>query len=253
VWSFPTTAVEQADERANEPVVVGDVVIATTESGAAYGLDRVTGAPRWSVVLSVATTAEPAAANGVVVAVGVGQWWALNPASGALLWSGDIGTYGTSSPVVYADGQRAIAAVATGGRVLAVDAHTGAGIWEAEADQSEYFQVPTLSAGHELLVPDHWGRLAAFDAHDGTPRWRVRGPDAIAEFGEPAVLGSRLVALSLDAGGPRIASPVGSRRLKGPAAGHGVAVSPTGWLVVTTWDGPENYVVAYRPKASVGP
>ncbi len=70
----------------------------------------------------------------------------------------------------------------------------------------------------------------------------------MAEFGAPAVLGPRLVALSLDEGGPRIAGPNGSNRVETPNAGHGVAVAPDGQLIVTTWDGPENYVVAYDIK-----
>ncbi len=153
VWAAPTAADDEVDNRANEPVVAGATVVATTESGRAYGFDRATGAVRWSVALPTASTAEPAAGAGVVVAVGVAQWWALDPASGATIWSGDIGAYGTSSPVVYADGARSLAAVATDEKVIAVDAHTGEAVWQADADQSELFQVPTVTGGHELLVP----------------------------------------------------------------------------------------------------
>ncbi|MBA2609458.1 MAG: PQQ-like beta-propeller repeat protein [Actinobacteria bacterium] len=253
VWSAPTAADGEDDNRANEPVVAGDTVVATTESGRAYGLDRATGAIVWSVELSTASTAEPAAGDGVVVVVGIAQWRALDPVNGATIWSGDLGPYGTSSPVVYADGARSLAAVATDEKVIAVDAHSGEAVWQADADQSELFQVPTVTADHELLVPDHWGRLAAFDAHDGAFKWRVDGPDGVAEFGAPAVLGPKLVALSLDEGGPRIAGPNGSSRVETPSAGHGVAVAPDGQLIVTTWDGPENYVVAYHLKVRNAP
>ncbi|MEY2397692.1 MAG: hypothetical protein QOJ00_866 [Actinomycetota bacterium] len=249
VWTSPTAADGGADERANEPVVVGDTVVATSESGRAYGIGRADGALRWTVQLATATTAEPAAGANVVVVVGVGQWWALNPQTGDTVWSGDIGTYGTSSPVLYTDGNRAVAALATDGEVVAVDAGTGEILWHRGAEQAEYFQVPTVTADHQLLVPDHWGRLEAFNAHDGTPLWKVHGADAVAEFGEPAVLGPELVAIALDDGGPRIGSPSGSRSLKIPAAGHGVAMAPGGLLVVTTWDAAMNYVVGYAVDA----
>jgi outer membrane protein assembly factor BamB len=151
--------------------------------------------------------------------------------------------------VVYDDAGRLVVAVANDAGVEAVDAHTGELIWRAAADQSEFFQVPVVSADRELLVPDHWGRLAAFDPHDGHRLWEVRGPDAVAEFGEPVLVGPRFAALSLDEGGPRLASPAGVTAISPPNAGHGVARLADGGLVVTTWDGPVNFVVVYDVRA----
>jgi outer membrane protein assembly factor BamB len=253
VWSVPTAAAD-GENRANRPVVVGDVVVATAADGLVLGLDRATGAERWRLSLPTATTAEPAAggaagADPVVVVVGIAQWRALEPATGATLWSADIGLFGTSSPVVYASGRAARAAVATNGQVIAVDARTGAPAWEAPGDQSELFQVPVVAAnGTELLVPDHWGRLSAYDPHDGRRFWSVKGADTVAEFGEPVLVGDRLVALPLDAKGPRLGSPDGSVRIKPPADGHGVADLPLRGLVVTTWGGAINYVLLYEVR-----
>jgi outer membrane protein assembly factor BamB len=244
-WTSPTALDGEPDNRANRPVVVGDVVVVTVASGAASGLDRTTGAPRWSVDLPTAITSEPASGGDVAVLVGIGAWWALDAATGAVLWSGDLGTFGTSSPVMYGDAGRMLAAVASDARVTAVDARTGEVQWTAVADQSELYQVPLATPSHELLVPDHWGRMTAYNAHDGEVLWRVRGADGVAEFGTPVVLAARTVALSLDDAGPRIASPGGSTALPTPASGHGVTALADGGLVVTTWGAPVNYVLAY--------
>ena len=244
-WAVTSAADGAPDDRANRPVVVGDAVVVTTASGRARGLDRSTGAARWTVDLPTAVTSEPAAGDGVVVVVGIAQWWALDPATGATLWSGDLGTFGTSSPAVFNDGERWLAAVASSGHLVAVDAHTGQPVWEAEAEQSEPFQVPVATLAHELLVPDHWGRMTAYDVHDGHALWRVHGADGVAEFGQPVEVGPRTVALPLDQGGPRIGSPGGSSTLRLPASGHGVVATTDGALVVTTWGGEVNYLVAY--------
>jgi outer membrane protein assembly factor BamB len=250
VWSVPT-AQGDTDNRANRPVVAGDSVVVTAADGLVLGLDRATGAERWRNVLPTATTAEPAVgatSDGapVVAIVGIAQWWGIAPDTGATLWSGDIGLYGTSSPVVYPDGLDLVAAVASDEHVFAVDARTGAPRWDAPAEQSEFFQVPVIADhGNELLVPDHWGRLAAYDPYDGRRQWSVKGDDTSAEFGEPVLLADRFVALPLDARGPRLASPAGSYRVGAPGDGTGVADLPGGGLVVTTGGKQTNYVLLY--------
>src|SRR5205814_1378519 len=96
-----------------------------------------------------------------------------------------------------------------------------------------------------LLVPDHWGRLTAYDPYDGRRRWSVKGGDTSAEFGEPVLLADRFVALPLDANGPRLASPAGAFRLRTPGTATGVAQLPGAGLVVTTGDKATNYVLLY--------
>ena len=68
----------------------------------------------------------------------------------------------------------------------------------------------------------------------------------MAEFGEPVLVADRLVALPLDAGGPRLGTPHASTRIKPPSDGHGVADLPLRGLVVTTQGGGTNYVVLYE-------
>ncbi|HUR76777.1 MAG TPA: PQQ-binding-like beta-propeller repeat protein [Acidimicrobiales bacterium] len=252
LWAVSTGS--DAPNRANRPVVAGDVVVVTAADGLVLGLDRGTGAPRWRTRLPTATTAEPSAGRTatvapVVVVVGIGSWYGLDPATGAKLWSSDLGLYGTSSPVIYASGTQALAAVASGERILAVDAVTGAQKWNAPAEQSELYQVPVIAAnGTELLVPDHWGRLTSYDPHDGRKFWSAAGADTLAEFGEPVLVSDRLVALPLDAAGPRLGSPTGSVRMVPPADGHGVADLPNRGLVVTTWGPSTNFVVLYEVR-----
>lgn len=245
-WSVATTPEGQADNRANRPVVVGDAVVVTTKNGNAFGLDSVTGAPRWSLQLPTGSLAEPAAVGGVAIVVGIGEWYGVDVGSGAVLWSGELGLFGTSSPVGYDDRGMPTAAVASDERVTAVDARTGHTLWQAVADQSELHQVPVVDRFHQLLVPDHWGRLTAFDAHTGDRRWITAGDDTIAEFGEPVSLGAEVVAMALDADGPRIASPVGVTTLDLPAQGHGVAAFGDAGVVISTWGGTQNWLVAVR-------
>ncbi|HVT78188.1 MAG TPA: PQQ-binding-like beta-propeller repeat protein [Acidimicrobiales bacterium] len=254
LWSVATTASDD-ENRANRPAVVGDTVVVTTAEGLALGLDRSTGAERWRTVLPTAITSEPAAgatADGdpVVVVVGVGEWWGIDPMTGTTLWSGDLGVYGTSSPVVYPEGLDLVAAVASNEQMLAVDAHTGAPRWSSPAAQSELFQVPVIADnGNELLVADHWGRLRAYSPDDGHRTWAVKGADTAAEFGAPVWLSDQFVALPLDGHGPRLASPRGAFRLRPPADGWGVADLPGAGLVVTTaGDKGPNYVLLYSVR-----
>ena len=245
-WAVATAAEGEPNDRANRPVVVDDTVVVSTAHGQLFGLDRASGATRWSSQLPTGSYAEPAAVDGLVVVVGVGEWFGIDAATGSTLWSGELGLFGTSSPVAYMDFGVPLAAVASDERLLAVDAHTGNLVWQTKAQQSESFQVPVLDRWHNLLVPDHWGRLTAFAAHDGVQQWTSDGDDGVAEWGEPVSLAPRVAVVALDAGGPRIVSPNGTATLDLPAEGHAAAAFDDGDLVVATYGGATNYLVAYR-------
>lgn len=92
------------------PAVDGGLVYITAEDGTVRALDAATGATVWNT--SVRTRAEtfdfssPALANGVLYVGGSnafgtgGQLWALNSATGAVLWSGTVGGFIRASVAV---------------------------------------------------------------------------------------------------------------------------------------------------------
>lgn len=245
VWFVPSAAAGEAENRANEPVVAGETVVVTTDSGAVFGLEITTGSARWSLQLPTNSGSEPAAVEGMVIVVGIGEWFGIDAVTGAVAWSSELGLYGTSSPVAFLGPEGPTAAVVSDERLLAVDARTGELRWHADAEQSELSQVPIFD-GSRLLIPDHWGRLAAHSTADGSLLWRTKGADTVAEFGQPVWLGGDVVALPLDEGGPRFASPSGATSLRPPSDGHGLAGFGADGLVVSTWGGSTNYLVAYR-------
>ena len=134
--------------------------------------------------------------------------------------------------------------VASENKLIAVALSTGEIRWTGHAEQSEPAQVPVVVQG-ELLVPDHWGRVTAYRPTDGGVVWKTAGSDGVAMWGEPVVLGRRLVALALSQDGPRLASTKGALALRPPAPGWGIAKLPDGGLVVSTFGDGQNYIVAY--------
>lgn len=242
VWQFDTGSGEGV--RVNRPAVVGDVVVAATDGGRVLGVERDSGALRWEAALGAGSGAQIAVHDAVAVVVGVAEWAAFDAPSGAVLWSGDLGFIGTSSPVVVDAADGALAVVASENKLIAVGLHDGQIRWTAHAEQSEHAQVPVVSDG-ELLVPDHWGRLTAYRPGDGASVWKTEGADGVAQWGEPVVLGTRLVAMAMSQDGPRIASPTGAVALRPPAQGWGVSRLPDGALVVSTYGEGPNYLVAY--------
>jgi outer membrane protein assembly factor BamB len=243
VWRFDTG--EGDGVRVNRPAVLDGVVVVTTSGGRVVGLERATGAIRWDTAMATESGAQVAVADGVAVVVGIAEWAAFDVATGARRWSGDLGLIGTSSPVIVPDDHGGLAVVATDDKLLAVGLRDGRLRWEASAAQSELAQVPAVTGDGRLLVPDHWGRLTGYRAADGKVLWHAAGKDGVALWGEPVLLGARLVAVALAKDGPRIASPTASVALRPPSPGLGVARLPDGGLVVSTYGDGQNYLVAY--------
>lgn len=242
VWQFDAGAGEGA--RLNRPAPVGDVVVAVTDGGRVLGFERATGVVRWEAALSAGSGAQIAVRDGIAIVVGIAEWAAFDAATGANLWSGELGFIGTSSPAIADTAAGPIAVVASENRLIAAGLRDGQIRWTGHAEQSEHAQVPVMH-DDQLLVPDHWGRLTAYDPTDGRVLWKTAGSDGVAQWGAPVVLGRRLVAMALSEDGPRIASPQGALALRPPSQGWGVARLPDGGLVVSTYGDAQNYLVTY--------
>jgi outer membrane protein assembly factor BamB len=142
-----------------------------------------------------------------------GRFYALDAASGKVVWRRRAGRCGWASPAVARGavyvtfiGSRECHSRATGGELVAYDARTGAIRWRRLLAPTE--SSPLVKAG-SVFVGDWDGNVSAFDARTGRLRWRT--PTGGAIKGSIAASGRRLyignyagAVLSLDARTGRI-------------------------------------------------
>ena len=109
----------------NSPTVANGVVYVSVAGDYTYALDASTGAIIWK---GIAGNELPAVANGVVyICAWTHQPYALNASTGAVIWNPGRDVY-CNAPLVVTNG----VVYASGGNLLALDAATGALIWEHE-------------------------------------------------------------------------------------------------------------------------
>ena len=154
-------------------------------------------AVKWAVapggVSERSMSSSPAVANGrLYVASNAGQLYALDPSTGATLWSasGGGGTW-NSSPVV---GGGRVYVTSYGGTVHAFSAATGSSLWTVSTD-GRYISSPTLADGRLYVASG--GTAYAFDAATGATVWRARVSDREVGSTAPTVAAGR-VHLNMD-------------------------------------------------------
>ncbi len=150
------------------PVVVGDRVYAMGDDLRAYGLD---GTVAWSHFVYGPPLA-PVVADGVVYGMGTHLVFALDAATGALLWQAEVQTghpdhYGlaVAGGRVYASGKSSL---------YALDAATGSPEWKAEPGADVTPPAATMDGELVLAAAAHGDGLKylhAWHAADGTERW----------------------------------------------------------------------------------
>ena len=96
-------------------------------------------------------------------------------------------------PVVQAD---RVFIIDDQGHVFALDASTGALIWEARISGHVY-NAPTVREKH-LVVPTTRGRLSVLDAHTGAMLWTTALPDTTVRFSTPDLNETTVVAGASD-------------------------------------------------------
>lgn len=187
IWEVPVPTGTQP-----EPVAVtaGVMVVQTVEGF--FGLDRSTGATRWSRPVpqpgDLGDDAGHPAAGADLVVFGVGgRVAAYDPDTGVQRWGTD--TPGTVSAQPAIDGATHSVAVVwhsydeVGGELIMLEASDGSVRWRAELAYG--VSAPLISDGL-VIVGDGERRYRAFDIADGTPRWEVPTKGAF----EPSMLGT---------------------------------------------------------------
>jgi len=180
LWSYDTGAFVQSS-----PAVVNGVLYVSAggdgqgQDGVLYALNAKTGSKLWSYPIGGCceasapipadeqhiTESSPAVADGVVY---VGAWngnvYALNAASGALLWSYATGGDISSSPAV-ANG---VVYIGSGGPVYALNARTGVLLWATAVSGGE--GSPAVANG--VVYVGAWdNNVYALDASTGAVLW----------------------------------------------------------------------------------
>ncbi len=150
---------------AASPLVVGSEVIVPSKDGYVYALNATTGAPLWKAAVD-AGVSSPALVRGEVVVAGgsyggAGRVTALDPATGAVLW-----TFTPNGPVqssvAAADGKVFFSTNVANGTVYAVNASSGRIVWAYTPAPPQYiFGSPVVSDGM-VLAPSDNGHVYAF-------------------------------------------------------------------------------------------
>jgi outer membrane protein assembly factor BamB len=164
--------------------IYGDVLLLGSSEGKVVAVDADTAEELWSTQLTGEVLAAPQGDGRTVIAQTYdGKLAGLDFDSGELLWTYDsnvpvLTIRGTSTPLLQ-DGV-AYAGFANG-RVLALDARTGAIVWEVRVaisqGRSEIERIVDVDGtmellGNDLFAASYQGRLVAIDVANGRKSWQ---------------------------------------------------------------------------------
>lgn len=164
-----------------EPAVDGSDVYAGLDSGKLVRLNLETGRPVWESPVAWASgrtdldrvvdiDGKPVIGNGVVYVVSFqGDMAAINKKDGSAKWRRSFSSY---QGLVF-DGQQRIYAADSNGHVWAIDANTGATVWEQKVLAGRQLTLPAL-AGGSIAVGDLEGYVHWLSPADGTLISRAR-------------------------------------------------------------------------------
>ena len=173
------------DEELYAPTVSSGVVYVGCGDNNLYAFDAFAGTKIWNYSTNGKVRTSPAVVDGIVyVGSNDGNVYALDTSSGTKLWNYTIENpvqwhYG-SSPAV-SDG---IVYVGSGSGVYAINASTGAKIWN-NLTGALIFKTPVVAYGYVYAGANNL--LVALDAFTGMRIWNFSNPGFFPEWGSPAV------------------------------------------------------------------
>ncbi|TWD83160.1 outer membrane protein assembly factor BamB [Kribbella amoyensis] len=262
VWASPMAGNTMSD--GTPAVADGRVYVGNQDGSVVIAYDLKTGQKLWtgSDTLGGWQDGVPSAADGKVYIGSNNGIVARDGATGAVLWS-----YTSAHPSLASSGATPSAAAIKGntvymsfpsGAVTALDANTGAVIWDQLLPGSQYrggsFTSPAVS-GNTLFVGANSGGFSALDLRTGQPLWSQNIGTWVSAG--PAVSGNTVVAGAFDGnlyaftpGGvaakpwPLVSGKVTNKATGGAAAGSTVLVVQNGTAIGrTTTDAAGNYRV----------
>jgi outer membrane protein assembly factor BamB len=249
--------VPDPDDAASTPVLAGRTILTCLGGGALVAVDADSGAVRWRVPLAGRAEGPPATDGRSVIATwdpehgdgaGVG---AFDTATGARRWTAPLRAGAVSAPaLVHTDNGHALTvAVDHDLAAKAFDVDDGSKMWATGVGGGGSPEVPPLALGHgQTLVADRIGGLTLLDAHGGR-QWSTRVHAAAVRGGPVGPAGDDLYALPLYSGRVLVAGRRHTSSVVDAPGGlvSGVAVVPDGTVLVSSAQGDDSQLVAYRP------
>jgi len=251
--------VPDPDDATSTPVLAGSTVLTSLSGGALVALDAESGAVRWRMRVGGRSEGPPATDGRTAIVTwepergDEGGITAVDVATGTPRWTAGLRAGGVSGPAVVGTraGRSLVVAVDDDLSAKAFDLADGHQLWATEVGAAGSPEVPPLAlADGSLLVADREAGLTLLDG-GGRRRWKTRAGAAAVRGGPVGPVTGGVYALPLYDGNVLLAGPGHDSRVAAAPGGlvSGVAVDPSGSLLVSSAQGKDNQLVAYgRPR-----
>ncbi|MES1165623.1 MAG: PQQ-binding-like beta-propeller repeat protein, partial [Verrucomicrobiota bacterium] len=180
------------------PVVSDGFLVSAALDGTVSALEAESGRIVWRAVLGSAVQGTPAAASGRVFVPTAGNTIvALGLATGAPLWTVDLGGMNLSSPTPL-DADIVVSAGFPRRQVVRLAAATGQVIWRSPEIMGQFSNTSPAIDGGLVVVGTNGGHYYAFDAATGAARWDYQA-DGMVHLAAPLIAGGRVYLAGGDA------------------------------------------------------
>ncbi|MBV7505347.1 PQQ-binding-like beta-propeller repeat protein [Bacillus sp. sid0103] len=182
-WTYRTagTILTSSPAISNGMVYIGTRDENGTDQHAIHAVDLETGNKRWEVKADAQVQASPAVADGIVYASSIrGTLYAMNAQTGEIIWEKTVGkdevqrAWMYYSPTVKDGVVYQAYSTGSGGAMMALDAHTGAEIWNAPLAGGWIVESTPVVQDGKVYVGADGGWLISFDASTGKELWRKK-------------------------------------------------------------------------------
>jgi outer membrane protein assembly factor BamB len=181
IWSYPTGPVGNRSS-GETPVVVNNVLYASTEDGGVYALNTTTGSLLWHTQLDAsdgsANLSSPTVLNGGVYVAGYssGHLYALNADTGSVVWRSQYNSGGGIASLTASDG---VLYISNDVSIYALRASDGNQLWHTQTDGHRNLLtavggVVYVTSSFPINPNADGSATYAFRASDGFMLWRIQ-------------------------------------------------------------------------------